>query len=183
METKSPSSDQEQPHAPGYAGCQLSGKPLCRIGPGGAGGYQVDHDTEICPCSKEDQWTAGLHQTKYCHQAEGADPCPLLTTGEIYVLRPVQLGSPVQERHTHTGARPLKGCKNDERIGISDTQRVADRARTIQARAKRIRMILPMCISSCLGSKDDGVRAFSVVLSDSKRGKRYKLKYRKFLLK
>lgn len=85
MEMEGPTNGKEQTHAPEYAGCQLAGKQLCRIRPGYPSGYQVDHDTEICPCSKDNQRPSGLHQTKPCQQVEGGDISSLLSAVETHL--------------------------------------------------------------------------------------------------
>ncbi|KAK4806630.1 hypothetical protein QYF61_022936 [Mycteria americana] len=57
---------------------------------------------------------------KYCQQLGGRDLSPLFSTDEATagVVGPV-LGSSVQERHGHTGERPMKGHKDDEETGAS----------------------------------------------------------------
>lgn len=58
----------------------------------------------------------------------GADPSSLPTTGDTHLQVVSMLGSPVEERHGHTGASPLKGCENDEGVEASVVQREAERA-------------------------------------------------------
>lgn len=68
--------------APVCAGGQQAGKWLCREEPGGPGGHQIEHGPARHLCTKESQQSLGLHW-KCCHQMEGADPSPLLCTGEV----------------------------------------------------------------------------------------------------
>lgn len=81
---------------------------LCRKGPGGLGGHQLDHESAMC-------LVAFLaNSTQVClrksHQIRGGDSSPPLGTGEPSpgVLGPV-LASLVQKRYGTTGESPEKG--------------------------------------------------------------------------
>jgi len=50
---KVPHQGEEQPQVPAHVRGHLARKQLCKKGPGGPGGNQVDHEPAMCPCSKE----------------------------------------------------------------------------------------------------------------------------------
>lgn len=52
-EVQSPTSEVEQPQAPGYAEGQQTGRQLCRKVPRSPGGLQVKHKSAVWPCHKE----------------------------------------------------------------------------------------------------------------------------------
>lgn len=59
-------------------------------------GHEVEYEPTVCSGCKEGKWYPRLHYTRYCHQAERADPYPLSNTDEstLGVLYPA-LGSSV----------------------------------------------------------------------------------------
>jgi len=72
-EMLSPAPGEEQHQAPIHTGGQLAKNQICREGTGGTG-EQADHESVMCPCSKEVQEHPGIHYAEHGHQVEGSDP-------------------------------------------------------------------------------------------------------------
>jgi len=104
-EVQSPAPGEEQPHAPVYDGDHSVEKQLCREGPGGPGGHQVDHEAAICPCGRGSQ-----HQAENCQQVRGGDPSPLLSTGETALECWVQSCAPQNKRDIELLKRVQQGA-------------------------------------------------------------------------
>lgn len=65
-------------------------------------------------CGKARQQPPGLDEEEHCQRVEGGGSSPLLITDDTHLSMNPVLGSPVQDRHGHTGASPAKGPKNDQ---------------------------------------------------------------------
>jgi len=118
-EVQSPAPGEEQLQTSIYAGAtqlesSLSEKDM-----------RVLVDTKSNTCCKECAWYPGLHEAKYCQQAEEHDPSPLLSTDEAIagVLCPVLRLSSTRETRTYwrvqwrTGkmSKGLKHLSHEER--------------------------------------------------------------------
>ncbi|RMC17428.1 hypothetical protein DUI87_06010 [Hirundo rustica rustica] len=79
-----------------------------------SGVQDAPHEPGVCPCDQEGQWCPGIHLEDHFQQTMGADPAPLLCSGEATsgVLCPV-LCSTVQERHEGPGVGPVEDYKDD----------------------------------------------------------------------
>ena len=123
-----PAPGEEQPQAPVQARGRPAGEQLCGEGPGCPSGWQVDHESAVCPGYQEAQWDPGVHE-ECGQQVKGGSPSPLLCPGEAPsgVLCPV-LGSPVQERWGATGESPVEGYEDDKGTGASVLQGKAEGA-------------------------------------------------------
>lgn len=63
----SPASGEEQSKAPAHTEGKLSGRQLCREGPGGASGHKVDRKQRCRPLDKEGQHHPGFHCYVHFH--------------------------------------------------------------------------------------------------------------------
>jgi len=124
----------------------------------------------------EAQKLPGLHQAEYCQQVKGGHPSPLLSTPEV--LGPV-LGSPVQERHGHTGASPAKGHRDDEGTGALTYEERLRMSGPFSLEKTRLReAFMNICKHLMGGNEEDRDRLFSVMSNDRTRGNGHKLKCR-----
>jgi len=64
---------------------QPAGKQLCRRGPQGPGGHQVDHEPATSTCGEGGRQPPGLPEAEHHQQVEGGGPSPLLRPGETHL--------------------------------------------------------------------------------------------------
>lgn len=72
----------------------------------------------------------GLAGSEYCSLVSAWE-----TTSEVLCL---VLGSPVQERHGHTGASPLEGHQDAQRAAAEDVREELERSGTVQMKRRSL---------------------------------------------
>lgn len=96
---------------------------------GGVGGWEAQHNPALCTHSPESQLWFGLHQ-KNCGQLfEGGDSTLLLQSTGVLIQLWI---SPTSEGQGSFGARPEKGCEDNQRAGTALLWRQTERIVAVQ---------------------------------------------------